>query len=122
MRIMLGLTMLAATVALAGCKSDAAQMEEARKVVGDMCRQNPLPGVDMNRYCTCIVDKSINTKTASELRSLDEKKAQELGTKAATECLGQEGVAAPQMGGAAAPAAPAEQAGEAVEEGADEAN
>ncbi len=115
MRIMLGLTVLAAAVGLAGCKSDAAQMDEARKIVGDSCRQNAIPGVDMNRYCTCVVEKSINSKTASELRQLNEEQGKQLGMKAATECLG-------QVSATPANAAPVDQTGDAVEEAADEAN
>jgi hypothetical protein len=123
MRINFGLAVFAAAVALAGCKSDEQQMAEARKEIGEMCRKSPPAGVDAERFCPCVIDKSIGTKTANEMRGLSEKDAQELGTKAAIECLSQPGMmpgapAAPQ----AAPADAGQKGGEAVEEGVDEAN
>lgn len=120
MGIKLALTVLTATVALAGCKSDETQMAEARKQVGDMCRNSPPPGVDAERFCSCVIDKSLGTKTADQMRKMSDQEAEQLGMKAASECLSQpgmiKGMAQP------APAEATEQTGEVVEEGVDEAN
>jgi hypothetical protein len=123
MRMMLGLTLLAAGAALAGCgKSAEARMEEARKEIGDACRKSPPPLVNANQYCNCVVEKSIGTKTAAQMAKMGEKESEQLGAKAGTECLRQPGMMP-------APAAPAseeaivkDKAIEPVKEGVDEAN
>jgi hypothetical protein len=114
------LAALAATIAVGGCRSDESVMAEAKKAVGESCRQGPLPGVDMNSYCNCVADKSVGSKTVDELRKMSEKDGQQLGMDAATQCMAQQGVGGAQTG--AAPAEAADAAGEAAEEGVDEAN
>jgi hypothetical protein len=89
---------------------------------GEMCRKSPPAGVDAERFCPCVIDKSIGTKTANEMRGLSEKDAQELGTKAAIECLSQPGMMPGAPAPQAAPADAGQKGGEAVEEGVDEAN
>ena len=128
MRIFVGMAALAALVAIGGCKSDEQQMAEAKKNIGDTCRKNPPPGIDANRFCTCVVDKFGSTSVA-DIKKMNDKESEALGAKAATECLAQQGVgpgAAPAAPAAAPPAqAPSEAAqetGEAVEEAVDETN
>jgi|GEM_PF-6243430 len=91
MRLMLGFTVLAA-VAVTGCKSQESQMAEARKEIGDMCRESPPPMVNADQYCNCVVEKSIGNKTAGQLRKMTEKEGEQLGRQVGAECMAQVGV------------------------------
>ena len=123
MRMMLGLTVLAAGAALAGCgKSAEARMEEARKEVGDGCRKSPPPMVNADQYCNCVVEKSIGTKTAAQLAKMGEKESEQLGTKAGIECLRQPGMLPTPPAADTAEPIVKEKAVEPVKEGVDEAN
>jgi len=123
MRMMLGLTVLAAGCALAGCgKSAEARMEEARKEIGDVCRESPPPMVNADQYCNCVVEKSVGTKTASQLAKMSETESEQLGRRAGTECLRQPGMMPAQTTPDAAEPIVEEKATKAVEEGVDEAN
>jgi hypothetical protein len=116
---------LAALVAIGGCKSDEQQMAEAKKNIGDTCRKSPPPGIDADRFCTCVVDKFGSTSVA-DIKKMSDKESEALGARAATECLGQQGVGPGAAPAAAPPAqAPSEavqETGEAVEEAVDETN
>jgi tRNA A37 methylthiotransferase MiaB len=99
-------------------------MAETRKQVGDSCRSSPLPGVDLDSYCTCVVDKSVGSKSVAELKKMSEQEGQALGMKAAGECLAQQNppaatAAAPTTEG---PSEATKETGEAVEEAVDDAN
>lgn len=122
MRMMLGMTVLAAGAALlAGCgKSPEERMEEVRKEIADQCRESPPPMVNADQYCNCVVEKSIGTKTGSQIAKMGEKEAEQLGTKAGIECLRQPGMM-PANPNAAGPIVD-EKAAKSVEEGVDEAN
>lgn len=129
MRILVGMTALAALVAIGGCKSDATKLAEGKKEIGESCRKNVPPGIDANVYCDCVVEKSIGSKSMAELEKMNEEQAKSMGMKAATECLSAQsmGMGAAPAGPGAAPAtqAPSEatkETGEAVEEGVDETN
>ena len=123
MRMMLGLTVLAAGAALAGCgKSAEARMEEARKEIGDACRQSPPPLVNADQYCNCVVEKSVGTKTAAQISKMSEKESEQLGTKAGVECMRQVGVTPPPGAPTAAEPVVTEKATKAVEKGVDRAN
>jgi hypothetical protein len=124
MRIFIGVTALAALVAIGGCKSEATRLADAKKEVGNSCRANALPGIDMDRYCTCVVDKSIGSKSMAEMEKMNEEQGKAMGMQAAAECLAQQSAA---TGPAAAPSSEAptdaaKESGEAVEEAVDEAN
>ncbi len=123
MRMMLGLTVLTAGAVLAGCgKSPEARLEEARKEIGDRCRESPPPMVNADQYCNCVIEKSVGNKSASQLAKLGEKEAEQLGTTAGVECLRQPGMMpAPVNANEAAPIV-SEKATKAVEEGVDEVN
>lgn len=121
MRFMLGLTVLAATVAVGACKSGD-PMEKARKQISDMCRSSPPPGLDADKYCTCVVDKSVGTKSASQWSRMSEKEGEQLGIQAASECMAQFAPASPGAPVGQAPAAAAQESGAAVEEAVDKTN
>ena len=120
MRIFIGVTALAALVAIGGCKSEATRLADAKKTVADSCRANPLPGVDMDRYCSCVVDKSIGSKSMAEMEKMNEEQGKAMGMQAATECMAQQ--SAPAGASTDAPSEAASQTGEAVEEAVDDAN
>jgi hypothetical protein len=122
MRMMLGFTVLAAIAALPACgKSDEARMAEVRKEIGDACRESPPPMVNADQYCSCVVEKSVGTKTAAQLGKLTEKESEQLGTKSGIECLRQTGMMpAPGAPNSAEPIVK-EKATKAVEEGVEEA-
>lgn len=123
MRMMLGLTVLTASVALAGCgKSPEARMEEARKEIGDLCRESPPPMVNADQYCNCVIEKSVGTKTAAQLGKMSETESEQLGRKAGNECLREPGMMPAQTPPNAAAPIVEEKATKAVEEGVDEAN
>jgi hypothetical protein len=122
MRMMLGMTMLAAAaVTLAGCsKSPEERLEEARKEIGEACRKSPPPMANADQFCNCVVEKSVGNKTAAQIAKLGEKETEQLGTKAGIECLRQPGML-PANPSAAGPIID-EKAAKSVEEGVDEAN
>jgi hypothetical protein len=123
MRIMLGLTVLAAATTLAGCgKSAEARMEEARKEIGDACRESPPPMANADQYCNCVVEKSVGSKTAAQLKKLTETETEQLGRKAGNECLREPGMLPAPAGPTAAEPIVEQKATKAVEEGVDEAN
>ncbi len=123
MRIMLGLTVLAATVALGACgKSAEERMAEVKKEIGDMCRKSPPPMANADQYCDCVVEKSIGSKTAAQLSKMTEAEGEQLVTKAGIECLRQPGMLATPAAPNAAEPIVTEKAAEPVKEGVDEAN
>ncbi len=123
--IALGLTSLAL---LAGCKSDAQIMQEARAQGLEQCnnsaavKQAP-PGFDGSRFCTCLMDKTLNGKSRADIEKMGESEIKSAAERNGAECAGQQmqAVAAAQGAASAGQQAPQDAAPEAVEEAADEA-
>lgn len=123
MRMMLGMTMLTAAIGLAGCgKSPEARLEEARKEIGEACRESPPPMANADQYCNCVVEKSVGTKTAGQLAEMGELEREQLSRTSGSECLRQPGMIPAPITPQAAEQIVDEKATKAVEEGVDEAN
>ncbi len=124
MRLLLAAGLISA-IALGGCQSDESIMAQARKEIGDSCRKTPPPGVNADRYCSCVVDRSVGSKSVADLRKMSEQDGQALGMQAASACLAElaPAPATPAPAGPAAqvPAETSEAVGEATEEAVDEA-
>lgn len=99
MRILLGLGLLPLAL-LAGCKNDAQILAEARSKGLEQCnnsaavKQAP-PGFDASRFCTCLVEKTMEGKTVSDLENMKEAEQASLGQRAGMECAAQQAGAAP---------------------------
>ncbi len=128
MRIVITLG-LASLALLAGCRSDEQILKEARASGLERCKsqaksQQGMAGFDTDRFCTCLVDKTLTGKTVAQLENMKEAEQKAAGEKAGAECAMQQMPAgAPAAQGAAAPGAEqaAETGSETVQESADEA-
>ena len=117
MRILIavGFTSLAL---LGGCKSDEQILAEARTQGLERCKTSPQAkqapaGFDVDRFCTCLLDKTLSGKTVSQLENMKEAEQKTLGESAGRECAMQQMPAAPVPTG--------QVAGETAEEAVDEA-
>ena len=123
MRILFGLAIVG-TFGLAACGESADPVDEARRDLAEMCRRDPPPSVDAETYCTCVVDKAFEGRSAAGLAQMSESETESLGASASTECLGEmlAGQATPPSGPAAASTAgtPQNKAAEAVDDAIDD--
>ncbi len=128
MRILIALGLTSLTL-LAGCKSDAQIMQEARAQGLKQCNNMPEakqapPGFDVSKFCTCLMDKTLNGKSRADIEKMGEGELKAAAERNGAECVGQQMQA---VAAAAQGAAPAGQPGvqeaapEAVEEAVDEA-
>jgi hypothetical protein len=112
----LALTLTAAAVALTACQSEEQLKQTYRQQILSSCttemapRMASMPGIDAQRFCTCIADRSVTGRSAEDLRKLegDQASARQAGEQAAAQCV------AEQMGGAAATGAAATESGAAA--------
>ena len=117
MRIIIGLTVAAAALGLAGCQSEAQVKQRVRDQALNSCksesaaRASQLGGLNIDQFCTCLADKLVENRSVDDLRKMESDKAASTaaGQQAAMQCLsaqmGQLG--APGATPAAEPAAPA---------------
>jgi hypothetical protein len=120
MRILmaLGLTSLAL---LAGCQSDEQIMKEARARGLEQCNNSPAakqaaPGFDVSRFCTCLMDKTLNGKTPADIEKMNDSEIKASAERNGAECVAQQTPAPAPAAQQATESAP-----EAVEEAVDEA-
>jgi hypothetical protein len=133
MRIFLTLGLLPLAL-LAGCKSEAQRIEEAKAEGLKTCnasmaqRQTP-PGFDKNRFCTCIMEEATRGKSLAEIEKLDDDAmANAEAVRAGGICMAQQvtaaqpAPAAPANPSAPAPAVPEQVPQETVQETGDAAD
>lgn len=121
MRIFIALGLMPLAL-LAGCQSDEQILAEARKRGLEQCNNSAAakqaaPGFDVSRFCTCLMDKTLNGKSVAEIENMSEGLMKSTAERNGAEC------AAQQMPAAAAPATQQATEGaaeESVEEAADE--
>lgn len=124
MRTAIGLA--AATILLAGCQSEEAAKQTVRNEVVSECSTQMaaqtanVPGLNVQRFCDCLANRTIESRGASELRDLDRNSAaaQQAGQQAAAVCMNEQMSAITGAGQSQARNA----AADAGEEAADEAN
>jgi hypothetical protein len=120
MRILFGLSLgLTAAAALTGCgKSEASVKQEVREKALANCKTQgaaqaaSIPGVNIDNFCGCLVDKIMEGRSVDELAKMNtpEGLGPQVGQQAAMQCIStqmpgmMQGAGAPPAG-AAAPAA-----------------
>lgn len=114
---------IASLALLAGCKSDEEILKEARTAGLERCKsqakaQPTAPGIDTDRFCECLVEKSMAGRSVKDLENMKEAEQKSVGEKAGSECIMQQ---LPAGGAAAGQSVPAETGAETVEEAADAA-
>ena len=98
---------LISVAALAACKSEEQRKTEYRtKALAD-CKNSiagrAAPGLDADRFCNCLVDRVIGSRSTADLAKLDSNKAESdrVGTEAGLQCRSEQ---TSQTAPAAAPA------------------
>ena len=103
--------------ALAACKSEDQRKQDYRAQRLTECKsaiaaRGGAPGMNGDRFCTCLVDRVVGSRSTAELQKLDSNKAESdrVGTEAGVHCASEQlSGGAPPPPAAAAPAAPAEE-------------
>ena len=102
MRIMLVLAVAAG--ALAGCQSEEQVKQRLRAQAVEQCtsqaaQRQMAPGLDVNRFCACLADRTIAGRSVEELENMNASAGEAVGREAGAACMAEQGGAAPAAGG-----------------------